>query len=183
MQSGAQPKLACPGLSIDDFGHVRERPLRRLIVHWLAVRGHRSMPARTDIDPIDVPWALSRLWLCDYEPAVDKFRYRIAGEDINRVFGYNLARHYLDDVVAADKREAIREKYQRIRTGPCIMHDIGQVYLSDDRPAIGERIVLPLASMGTAVDAIVGATIYRINVDRTESRRWAGRHDTVFTPI
>ena len=59
-----------------DLSVVQHRDLRRLADYWLIKRTGRIMPTRGDIDPTDIPWALSRLYLVDYDLASSRFRYR-----------------------------------------------------------------------------------------------------------
>ena len=37
--------------------------LRRLVAYWIALADGRTMPEFADLDPIEVPWALSRLFV------------------------------------------------------------------------------------------------------------------------
>jgi hypothetical protein len=57
-----------------------------LIAYWFDKRGERLMPARGDIDPVEISWALGRIWLGDYLAEGDRFRYRLAGEKINAFY-------------------------------------------------------------------------------------------------
>lgn len=82
-----------------DFGHVTHTVLRRLIAHWLDKRSQRAMPSRYDIDPIEIPWALEWIWLCDYRPEDRRFRFRLAGEQVNAFWGSNIGGCYLDEIV------------------------------------------------------------------------------------
>lgn len=53
--------------------------------HWLAKRGGRDMPDRSDIDPLDMVGFLPRVMLADIERGPLRFRYRLAGTGICKV--------------------------------------------------------------------------------------------------
>src|SRR3546814_10040255 len=57
--SGTRPRRA------DSLDVVAEPMLRRLADYWLSRRAGQVMPRRADIDPVDIPWALSQLFLVD----------------------------------------------------------------------------------------------------------------------
>jgi hypothetical protein len=67
-----------------------EAPLSHHLDHyryWLAKRGTRVMPARSDINPADFPLLLPYLVLV--ESVDDQFRYRLVGSAITRAAGYD----------------------------------------------------------------------------------------------
>lgn len=145
-------------LTLDDFGPVTNKVLRQLAAYWLDKRCDRLMPSIKDIDPIEIPWALARIWLCDYSPSSGRFRYRLAGEQINAYWGYNIRGRYLDELVPAERLDLVTKMFRRVPEGPSIVHDIAQIYLTEEIFKTGERIVLPLSKDGRTVDAVLGAT-------------------------
>lgn len=147
-------------LSVQDFGHVREPVLRQLVEYWLAKRGGRLMPSLADIDPVEIPWALSRIWILDYLPDVRRFRYRLAGEEINAVTGQTLRGLYLDETLPVERCEKILRKYEHVVENLSVVHDSGRVYMREERLATGERIVFPLSNDGETVAALLGGTVY-----------------------
>src|SRR3546814_17291071 len=65
---------------------LRNPDLLRLLGYWRSKRSGRAMPSRRDVDPTEIPWALSRIFLVD-SSAQDGFRYRLAGSEIASAFG------------------------------------------------------------------------------------------------
>lgn len=141
-----------------DFGHVTHTVLRRLIAHWLDKRSQRAMPSRYDIDPIEIPWALEWIWLCDYRPEDRRFRFRLAGEQVNAFWGSNIGGCYLDEIVPESQVSDAQQYLCVASDGPCILHDIGRLYLEDEVFATGERIILPLSDDGREVTGLLGAS-------------------------
>jgi hypothetical protein len=143
--------------SLESFGHVENRTLRRLIGYWFDKRGERPMPALGDIDPIEISWALGRIWLCDYLAESGRFRYRLAGENINAFWGGRIAGKHLDEIVPPDRLKAMAEKARMVRELPSIVHDRVCLSLTDEIAKNGERIVLPMSDDGVHVNALLGA--------------------------
>ncbi len=145
-------------ITLDDFEHVTNTVLRRLLTYWLDKRCDGLMPSITDIDPIDIPWVLSRIWLCDYLPESGRFRYRLAGEQINTHWGCSISGRYLDEIMPAERLEPVTTKLRDVVDGPAIVHDMGQAYLDEEVFTKHERIILPLSDDGQTVGSVLGAT-------------------------
>src|SRR5882672_5085787 len=94
----ATPRGSRP-LDLDAFAHVKDERLRRLLRHWLECRGGGLATKRSAIDPTAIGPILSSVWLCDYEPADRRFRMRLAGEDINRLYGRNVTQSYFEEII------------------------------------------------------------------------------------
>lgn len=141
-----------------DFEHITDKTLRRLAGYWLARRGERAMPARADIDPLDIPWVLARIWLCDYQPAEQRFHFRLAGEKINGYWACSLRGRYLDEVVPLARYDQASGAFLSAVRGPRIVHDSCEIRLADKLFATGERIILPLSDDGETVSGLLGAT-------------------------
>lgn len=141
-----------------NFAHVKHKVLRRLVAYWFDKRSERSMPSRRDIDPVEIPWALSSIWLCDYQPVDRRFRYRLAGEQINAFWGYNIGGRYLDEIVPARRLNEAHQCLAAASEGPSIVHDFGRIYMQDEVFATSERIILPLSDDGREVNGLLGAS-------------------------
>ena len=140
------------------FEHVENRTLRRLIGYWLDKRGARAMPALGSVDPVEIPWALGRIWLCDYLAESGRFRYRLAGEFVNSFWGRNIAGKHLDEVFPPDRLKSVTKKVRTVRQGPAIVHDRVSLTLADEIAKSGERVMLPLSDDGKNVNALLGAS-------------------------
>lgn len=140
--------------------HLRDRRIRDLADYWLSRRNGGTMPRRRDIDPVDIPWALSFIWLCDYLPEDRNFRYRLAGEAINEVFGRNVAGKRFHEVLSPKSAPFIRGRYLPVVDEPAIAHSAGAIYRNADRPIVGERIIFPLSKEGDGADMLLGMTVY-----------------------
>src|SRR5262245_59986372 len=77
-------------VELEAFGHVKDERLRRLLQHWIARRAGALLPKRSAIDPTAIGPILASVWMCDYLPDGRRFRMRLVGEDINRLYGRNV---------------------------------------------------------------------------------------------
>ncbi|MEO3430387.1 PAS domain-containing protein [Pelagibius sp. CAU 1746] len=138
-----------------------EKPdLRRLFDYWRSLRRGRLMPSKNDIDPLDIGWALSRVFLMDYRPA-EGFTYRLAGTEVSSVFGHsNLKGLNLRDVVKPERLALIESAWTRVAEDQSVVCMSGMVYHGVDRTSIGERLLLPLADeAGGPVTGLLGMTV------------------------
>jgi hypothetical protein len=139
---------------------VADPDLRRLFAYWRNLRRGRPMPTRADIDPTEIDWALSRIFLLDYDP-VGGLVYRLAGDTIAGLFGRgNLKGLRLVDILPSERVKTVEAIFLRVIEDRCVMGMRGMIYLRADRLPIGERLFLPLADGSSgAVNGVLGMTV------------------------
>ena len=145
-------------VTVDSFEHVRNPALRLLVAYWFDTCSGRPMPARRDINPIEIRSTLAQIWLCDYLSESDRFRYRLAGDKINDFWGFNLSGKYLDEIIPAERQASVTNKFRMAIELPAIVYDRGCLSLTEEITRNGERIILPLSDDGRTVNALLGAT-------------------------
>jgi hypothetical protein len=145
------------------FAHVKEERLWLLLRHWLERRGEATAPARSAIDPTAIGPILASVWMCDYLPQERRFRMRLAGEDINHLYGRNITNCYFEDIIMPPLLDDVLRRYRRVVEEPAILHCGGHIYLASDRSEVGERIVLPLADDSGRIVHAIGASVYRLD--------------------
>lgn len=152
---------------------VAQPILARLAQYWLSRRNGAVMPLRSSIDPLDMPWALSRLFLVDcvpvQQPAVDggrwRYRYRLAGEEIEAMYRSparaSIRGQWLEDVIPADGVAAVMARWRPVPERGEILYMHGLIYRLSNRGARGGRLMLPLCDdAGGPVTSLLGATEY-----------------------
>jgi len=134
--------------------------LYRLFEYWCSKRRGRLMPAMADIDPVEIAWSLSRIYLLDYT-ASQEFIYRLAGNEVAGIFGRaNLKGLQPRDFLPAERAALVEQRFRRIVEERCILWMKGLIYLRADRTSIGERLVLPLSdSGGDGVTGLLGMSV------------------------
>jgi hypothetical protein len=72
--------------------------LGSLLRYWNAQREGRIMPARPDIDPLEMgPKLLPHLLLCDLQDRGSRLRYRLVGTNVVRRWGFDPTGRMLDE--------------------------------------------------------------------------------------
>ena len=170
-------------VELDAFAHVKDERLRRLLRHWLEQRGDGLTPMRSAIDPTAIAPILSSIWLCDFLPADRRFRMRLAGEEINQLYGRNVTQCSFEEIIAPALLDDVMRRYRRVVEEPAILHCSGHVYLASDRSDVGERLVLPLSDDSGAVLHMIGATVYRLELKLGEGPITRESMNETFTPL
>lgn len=144
---------------------ITEPRLLRLAEYWLSKRAGRLMPARGDIDPLDIAWALPNIYLVDYDRASGTYRYRLAGSDIEAVYrhalgGRGMRGATLRDFLDSDKADLVENRWNNLVSRGDIIYMRGLIYHAADRILTGERLLLPLAEHGESLPTgLLGITI------------------------
>ena len=100
---------------MDAFAEQVQRPmLRRVYEYWASKRRGREFPARADIDPLDLGFALGSITLIDvlHEPL--RFRYRLHGSVIAERVGADMTGRMVDEVREPERRAFILEGYRTV---------------------------------------------------------------------
>jgi hypothetical protein len=142
---------------------LRHPQLRALYAYWDARRGQRAMPARSDIDPLDIPRHLSTLVLADvlYDPL--RFRLRVVGTELERRAGRTMT----GDVLHEGERPGLYRPYRTCALERRPSHDYARYDFGDGSPpGEFERLLLPLSSDGATVDRILGQVAQSRLVDK-----------------
>jgi hypothetical protein len=136
---------------------VVSRAVLEVARYWLSVGGFRFAVPRRGLDPLVLsPGVLPRLWLADHEPDRGDFRFRLAGETINQMFGGSVRDRRLGDVLAHDKAAAVQRRLTRVLHRPCVCYCRGVIHIDHDRHGWSERLTLPLADDFGRLSHILG---------------------------
>ena len=139
---------------------IADARLRALFGYWREKRGDRAMPARADLDPLDIPTLLPIVGLVDVLDGGARFRYRLIGTEIVGVAGHDPTGRFLDEVLPdsgyADYliglfREVARER--RPLYGESDFRGQGHI---EHRV---RRLLMPLSRDGQSVDMIFGGQV------------------------
>jgi hypothetical protein len=138
------------------LNEVESPTLRRFFQYYLDKRGDRPFPARSDLDPLDFPYALGDITLVDvhYDPL--NFSFRLDGSRHVERFGFDLTGRSLDEFPYPEMRKAIFDSYHDI-----VEHREPRRYFRDlesgGRWFRYETLLLPLSKDGKRIDMIVSA--------------------------
>lgn len=138
------------------------------------------MPGWSDIKPGAIAAQLPIVWSYKYNAQSGEFVGRLAGQQITSVLSRPFAGTSLAEIFAAEDFGWIYPTFRRVVTEPAFYLGTGRVFRHLNRYGKGERIMMPLAADGVAVDGILGATEYAMdaveaidpNEPARETMRW-----------
>lgn len=131
--------------------------LQKPFDYWLAKRGVRSMPARADIDPVEMRAWLPQTLLA--EPLADgDFRFRLVGTDVRNRLGREMTGRRLSELpVPADQLRILIAEYRSAVTGRAPTHHFhDHPKEHPGTPIRFGRLLLPLSADGETVDLLLG---------------------------
>ena len=134
--------------------------LRAVARWWLSGYTPGRLPSRAEIDLNAIKLALPYVWLIEHVPEEDAFRYRLAGEHVNSVFGYSLRGKRLDEIIEPHMLDTVRDRFLHTLKTPGAVYAVGRVYMRVGGYREGERLILPLSDDGVTGTHLFGVTDY-----------------------
>ena len=156
------------------------RHLRTLRDYWLRARGKRAMPARRDIDPLDVPRLLPYLVLTEVHHAPLRFRYRLIGTAVTELAGRDATGRWLDAELYGENSERMLEAFRHCVAERAPVARREPIRFGDKEWLVIEALMLPLGVTDDRVVMVLSGvgTVprNRDNAAQTRSRRldWTG---------
>jgi hypothetical protein len=132
--------------------------LYQLYRYWKAKCAGRAMPARRDIDPLEMKWLLGNLSLIDVRQDQPDFRFRLAGSNVVALFGKELTGRAVTEARYCGKRPPLAQQCGDVATSQ-VPSFLVMVLGVDHRRIIYRHLVLPLSSDGRNVDLLLAAAV------------------------
>lgn len=139
---------------------IVSKDLRNIALHWNDARGDRLMPGWGNIRPSKIAAQLPLLWTYRYDPVTDSFTGRLAGDQIEQVFGKSFRGTPMAEIYSSSDYPRLFQRTKRVTIEPAFFLGKGTVFRHVDRYGEGERIILPLAEDGIHGDGVIGGTVY-----------------------
>lgn len=140
------------------FEEADER-LKAVYAYWQQKRGGRPMPARRDIEPLDIPAVLPHLMLIDVEPG-PRYRYRLFGTEVTEAFGMNPTGKYVDEVMVGDYEKFLLGLYDDLCREKQPIYSTSIYGTKRDAKMWTQRLMLPLSSDGSTVDKVLACQVF-----------------------
>ena len=148
-----------------DVKSLDEPVLAELYRYWAERRGERSLPSRSDIDPVDIPHLLPHIALTEIvtEPGGEepRFRYRLAGTQIEERFGCPLTNRFLDELKQGEYLTYVQSLYRQIMTDRAPIYSESSFEAGDTNTLLAKRLMLPLSDDQKNVNMVLSAVLYR----------------------
>ena len=153
------------GLEIGGIGHeilvsrieieeIFDQEILHILVYWHTKRSSKIMPARSDINPLDMGRYLSKIMLIDVLPEYPHFRYRVFGTRIAEWVKFDATGKTVESINPRRYRKMLFATYMEcVGARQPIVHRIK--WDNDDFPHRYKRVILPLSSDGKHVDMLL----------------------------
>ena len=138
---------------------IKDKRLLALYSYWESKRGDRSMPARADIDPAEIPSLLSIILLMDTSTA-GEYRYRLVGTEIVRWLGRDITGQTFPEALPSGAYgDYITGLVSDTVTSGRPLYSEGAFMIEGRIDRQVRRLALPLSADGSTVDMILGGQI------------------------
>jgi hypothetical protein len=134
--------------------------LRRFVAYWIDRAAGRLMPAFAEIDPVDIRWSLSRVYVVRVVDGGADFVYRLAGEAINLRYQGSIAGKRVSDLLEAGSAAEVIGRWRRVIETPAAYFVDSEHPTSSGLRIRGRRVALPLGPAGGPADHIIGLTVF-----------------------
>jgi hypothetical protein len=144
---------------------IGDARLATVYAYWWARRpgppgGPSRLPARADIEPLELYRMLPQLLLADVVGAQQRIRYRVVGTEIVARWGTDDTGRYLDEMPPGSATDLSIKLYQIALSRRAALYSETNLRPDND---IGVsllcRLILPLASDGVTVDMVLAGQV------------------------
>jgi hypothetical protein len=144
---------------------TKSNPATQILYDWWQNRrGERAMPARAELDPVELKSILPDLVLIDVRPVPGggpghAFAYRLAGTEIDSRFGIRLTGLTVEQLPFGDAGASIRQQYETAVREKRPVSCSHRVVVGGERYVEYERLVVPLSGDGPDVVTALAAAV------------------------
>lgn len=155
----------------EEYG-VDEHPgIVALRSYWRRI-GDGGLPSRSDMDPAHITRILGNVMLVDVERSPIRFRMRLCGTVVDRLFGHDFTGCYLDELTAEYFERDVLLDYADVVTTRR-PHFLQRTVAKGDGVWLAyQRLLLPLSDDGKDVDMLFGGVFGSIE-KRMESASYS----------
>jgi hypothetical protein len=135
---------------------IDEDDLRQLYFYWLSKKTSRFPPPRSVVEPSEIRSLLPFLFIIEVDHDQQRFRYRLAGSDVETLVQARLHGLWLDEALRSPLREFFDEAFCIAAFDRKVHYRKNTLHLAE-RPYIRySRILLPLSNTGERIDHLLG---------------------------
>ncbi|WP_341704436.1 PAS domain-containing protein [Ferrovibrio sp.] len=135
---------------------IDEEDLRGLYRYWLSKKTSRFPPPRSSINPTELPRLLPMMFVIEVDHGQQRFRYRLAGQQVEDLVQTRLHGLWLDEALRSPLREFFDEGFCIAAFERKVHYRCNTLHLAG-RPYIRySRLLLPLSDDGERIDHLLG---------------------------
>ena len=143
-----------------DRGEIHSETLRELYDYWRAKHRGARLPARADIDPLEIPRLLASIALLSVVGEGEDFMFDLAGTRIEEVHGRSLKGISLSELRTSLELSPAVEQYREVARDGEPRYREGDLKIFGKEHWSSYRLLLPLSSDGKRVDTILAGGIF-----------------------
>jgi hypothetical protein len=128
---------------------------RELFDYWLRSAGNRRMPARSDLNPLEVPKLLPSIGLIDVREGLDAAAFRLAGTRLHEIYGQEITGKRTVDVFSGEKSDYWHRVHGRLLESCLPAHGVVRGPAEGRDHVVLFWLRLPLSENGGQVDRIL----------------------------
>lgn len=135
--------------------------LRRFFDYWAGKHRHGRLPARADIDPVEIPGLLGHIVLVSVTRPEGRilFQYTLWGTKVAQIFGRDFTGHYLDDIIIPTRVDEIRTAFKWVVDNRKPHFWQIPVPIENREFVSTRRLLVPLAGDGHNVDHLAAILV------------------------
>lgn len=135
-----------------DVTEIRDNRLRSLFQYWSSKLRGRSMPARKDLDPLEMrPW-LGNLVLVDFPGDPKAYRIRLEGVNVVQFYGSSRTGRGIEAMTSELERQVVLPQYFSVVETKEPAYYEAEFISSEGVLTYQHKLVLPLSDDGERVN-------------------------------
>jgi hypothetical protein len=142
------------------LGVLRGTSLEDCFTYWRERRQANDVPRKGAIDPVDMPRSILPNLFIYQQMADGRFRCRLAGTEICRVFRHNPTGLYLDELIVPSAVSSRQRLFSRVLEQRLPVVYGGRLVHSEQSWVRFRRLLLPVSSTGERADHVFGMVVF-----------------------
>ncbi len=140
---------------------ISDPRLKSLYGYWSDKKGARVLPARQDIDPLEMKDWLGNLMLIEFPGDITTYRIRLDGTNLEHYYGSRRTGRGIETLTSEEERDLILEQYRPVIEKKRPAYIESEFINSDGVFSRQAKLILPLSSDGTRVHMVLVGIYFR----------------------
>lgn len=153
---------------------VSREPLQALVKSWYLQRGTDGLPPRSAFEADVLKPVLPHVLIVEFEPATQRYRYRLVGTAITEAVRRNVTGRYADEIYAGADLEAVRRVFDAARLSREPTSLRGRAAFAGRAVLAVDGLLLPVGTAAGGNPQLIGA-LYFSNGEALQPDLW--RHE------
>lgn len=139
---------------------ITDSKLQRLYDYWLGKHRDGRLPAKADIDPVEIPDLLMDIFLVDVVDGGADFVFKLAGSQVEEIYDGSLRGKSLFSMQDSTEITPVVQQYLDVVTQREPRYRDGDLRVFGKDRWLTRRLLLPLSSDGESVDVLLGGALH-----------------------